>query len=181
VADILFDRQGGALPLRREMHADQHAVAEIDDLTRFPCDVTEGLPHLADVCDQSGRAALGRIGFRDDPILDLEARIDELEGRLQIAPLLRARRRRGGQQLHRARDRTLVIAALQLLIGFGILARVRAAQVIGLIVVIMGAIVQLRFFKHYPAWAAIILVLDAVIIYALTVHADEFAGARRPR
>jgi len=75
----------------------------------------------------------------------------------------------------------LVIAALQLLIGFGILARVRAAQVIGLIVVIMGAIVQLGFFKHYPAWAAIILVLDAVIIYALTVHADEFAGARRPR
>lgn len=43
----------------------------------------------------------------------------------------------------------LVIAALQLLLGFGILARVRAAQVIGLIVVIMGAIVQLGFFKHY--------------------------------
>lgn len=73
----------------------------------------------------------------------------------------------------------LVIAGFQLLIGFGILARIRAAQVIGLIVVIMGAIVQLAFFKHYPAWAAIILVLDAVMIYALTVHADEFAAARR--
>jgi len=73
----------------------------------------------------------------------------------------------------------LVIAGFQLLIGFGILARVRAAQVIGLIVVIIGAVVQFGFFVHHPAWAAAMLVIDALIIYALTVHGDEFGPARR--
>ncbi len=69
----------------------------------------------------------------------------------------------------------LVVAGLQFLIGWGILALQRWAQIVGIVVVIINAIIQLAHFTHYPAWAVIILVLDAVIIYALTVYSDEFA------
>jgi hypothetical protein len=73
----------------------------------------------------------------------------------------------------------LVIAGIQLLVGYGILQRMRAAQIVGILLAIIAAIVQLAYFKHYPAWAVIGLVLDAVIIYALTVHGDEFTSRRR--
>ena len=75
----------------------------------------------------------------------------------------------------------LVIAGFQFLIGWGILALQRWAQVVGIIVVILNAIAQLAHFTHYPAWSVIILILDAVIIYALTVYSDEFAPARSRR
>jgi hypothetical protein len=75
----------------------------------------------------------------------------------------------------------LVIAGFQLLIGWGILALQRWAQVVGIIVTILAAVVQLAYFKHYPAWAVIVLFLDGVIIYALTVYSDEFAPAGRRR
>ena len=75
----------------------------------------------------------------------------------------------------------LIVAGFQLLIGFGILALQRWAQVVGIIVAIISAVVTLAYFKHYPAWSAIILVLDAIILYALTVYGDEFATARRRR
>jgi hypothetical protein len=75
----------------------------------------------------------------------------------------------------------LIIAGFQFLIGWGILALQRWAQVVGIIVVILNAIAQLAHFTHYPAWATIILILDAVILYALTVYSDEFAPAGRRR
>jgi hypothetical protein len=75
----------------------------------------------------------------------------------------------------------LIIAGFQFLVGWGILALQRWAQVVGIILVILNAIAQLAHFTHYPAWATIILILDAVILYALTVYSDEFAPAGRRR
>jgi hypothetical protein len=75
----------------------------------------------------------------------------------------------------------LVIAGIELLVGYGILARIRAAQVVGIIIAILAAVVHLAYFKHYPAWSAVLLFLDAVVIYALTVHGDEFAPRGRRR
>jgi hypothetical protein len=69
----------------------------------------------------------------------------------------------------------LVVAGLQFLVGWGILALQRWAQVVGIILAIISAVIQLGHFTHYPAWAVIILILDAVIIYGLTVYSDEFA------
>jgi hypothetical protein len=75
----------------------------------------------------------------------------------------------------------LIVAGVQFLVGWGIVARLRAAQVLGIIVAVISAIIQLAYFKAHPAWAVIILVLDAIVIYALTVHGDEFAPAARRR
>ena len=75
----------------------------------------------------------------------------------------------------------LVIAGFQFLVGAGILALQRWAQVVGIIVVIFAAIVHLAYFKHYPAWAVVMLFLDGVMLYALTVYSDEFATAARRR
>jgi hypothetical protein len=75
----------------------------------------------------------------------------------------------------------LAIAGIELLLGWGILALQRWAQVLGIILVIIAMIVQLAYFKHYPAWSVIGLVLNAIILYALTVYSDEFAPAGRRR
>lgn len=75
----------------------------------------------------------------------------------------------------------LIFAGFQILVGAGILALQRWAQVVGIIVAILAAVVHLAYFKHYPAWAVIMLFLDGVIIYALTVYGDEFAPAARRR
>jgi membrane-associated PAP2 superfamily phosphatase len=73
----------------------------------------------------------------------------------------------------------LIIGGIKLLVGYGILARMRAAQVVGIILAVVSAIAQVAHFTHYPAWAVIILVLDAIVVYALTVYSDEFATRRR--
>ena len=73
----------------------------------------------------------------------------------------------------------LIIAAFQFFVGWGILALQRWAQIVAIVLVIINAIVQLAHFTHYPGWATIVLILDAVILYALTVYSDEFAPAGR--
>ena len=73
----------------------------------------------------------------------------------------------------------LVIAGIEFLIGWGILMRMRAAQVFGILVVLVSVVIHFIYFKHYPAWSVIALALDAIVLYALTVHGDEFAPADR--
>lgn len=71
----------------------------------------------------------------------------------------------------------LVIAGIELLIGAGILMRMRAAQWFGILIALVSVVIHFLYFKHYPAWSVIALALDAIVIYALTVHGDEFAPA----
>ena len=73
----------------------------------------------------------------------------------------------------------LVIAGVEVLVGWGILVRQRAAQVFGIGIAVISALIHLIYFKHYPAWSTIALALDLIVIYALTVHGDEFAPADR--
>lgn len=75
----------------------------------------------------------------------------------------------------------LALGGLQLFVGWGILSRVASAQVVGIILAGISAIFHLAFFVAYPAWSVAILVLDAVIIYGLTVHSDEFSSRRARR
>ncbi len=73
----------------------------------------------------------------------------------------------------------LVIAGIQLLVGWGIMVRAQAGQVFGILIAIIGAVVSLVYYRHFPVWSVIELVLYGVVIYGLTVHGDEFAPSTR--
>jgi hypothetical protein len=73
----------------------------------------------------------------------------------------------------------LVGAGIMFLVGWGILAGSQTARVLGIVMAGLSFLAQLAFFRHYPAWAATIMVLDVVIIYGLVVHAEDFGRRRR--
>jgi hypothetical protein len=69
----------------------------------------------------------------------------------------------------------LGMGAVQLLVGITILGRSRVGQILGIVLASLNAIVQLAYIRHFPAWSIIIMVVDVIVIYALTVHDSEFA------
>jgi hypothetical protein len=69
----------------------------------------------------------------------------------------------------------LGIGAIELLVGIAILGRSRVGQILGIVLASVNAIVQLAYIRHFPAWSIIIMVVDVIVIYALTVHDSEFA------
>ena len=69
----------------------------------------------------------------------------------------------------------LGIGVVQILVGGAILNRTVGGQIAGIFLASFAAIVQLAFIVAFPAWSIIVIAICGVIIYALTVHADEFA------
>ena len=69
----------------------------------------------------------------------------------------------------------LGMGAAQLLAGIAILGRSRVGQVLGIALASLNAIVQLAYLRHFPAWSIIIMAVDVIVIYALTIHDSEFA------
>jgi len=59
------------------------------------------------------------------------------------------------------------------LIGVGVLAGNRVAQILGAIVAGVSAIIHLAFVPAYPVWALIVIALDVLVIYALVAHGRE--------
>lgn len=47
------------------------------------------------------------------------------------------------------------------------------ARVVAVLLVSLNFIVQFAFIGAYPIWSVIIMMLDLIVIYALTVHGDE--------
>jgi hypothetical protein len=68
----------------------------------------------------------------------------------------------------------LAIGVVQILVGGAILNRTVGGQIAGIFLASFAAIVQLAFIAAFPAWSIIVIAICGVIIYALTVHADEF-------
>jgi hypothetical protein len=68
----------------------------------------------------------------------------------------------------------LILGVIQWFVGIAILNGGRGGQMAGIVLAALNAIVMLAYLDHHPAWAIIIIFLDGVIIYALTVHDSEF-------
>jgi hypothetical protein len=69
----------------------------------------------------------------------------------------------------------LIVAAIQASVGLAILNRMRGGQIAGLIIAVLAIIDQFAYLAHDTTRAVILIVVDAIVIYALTVHGDEFA------
>ena len=72
----------------------------------------------------------------------------------------------------------ICLGSVQVLAGLGVLGGSRLAQILGIALAAGNFIVQLAFFKHYPAWSVAVMVLDIVIIYALCTYSAEFGKTR---
>ena len=72
----------------------------------------------------------------------------------------------------------LVIGLLLLLAGFGVLSGNVLARTIGVIVAGVSMIVNFFFIPVYPLWALTVIVIDALVIWALTAHGREMKTNR---
>jgi hypothetical protein len=60
--------------------------------------------------------------------------------------------------------------------GFGLLVGNEAARVLGIFLLALNAVLQVVWFPAAPLWAFLMIVLDVVIIYQLTVNWTEREG-----
>ena len=67
----------------------------------------------------------------------------------------------------------LIIGALIVLSGFGVFTGNVLARTVGVIVAAVSMIANFLWLPVYPFWAIIIIVIDALVIWALMVHGGE--------
>jgi hypothetical protein len=60
-----------------------------------------------------------------------------------------------------------------ILVGACLLAGQMWARVVGVIVAFTSVIINIGFLPSYPVWSAIVIALDVVVIWAITVHGGE--------
>ncbi|MCP4224589.1 MAG: hypothetical protein GY773_14720 [Actinomycetia bacterium] len=70
----------------------------------------------------------------------------------------------------------IVFAGVQTLVAFDIFNGDLWARIIGIIGASFGILSQMAFLSIYPAWSWLVIVIDGLIIYGLTVHGDEVAS-----
>jgi hypothetical protein len=71
----------------------------------------------------------------------------------------------------------LVIGALLVLAGASLFAGKMYGRVVGVLVAMASAIVNLAFIGAQPVWSAIIIAVDVFIIFAIVVHGSELKSA----
>ena len=68
----------------------------------------------------------------------------------------------------------LAIGVLQLFVGIRIYAGSEMAQVVGMLLAVLNATVQLMSIGAYPLWSVVVLVLDGLVLYGLTVYGERW-------
>ena len=72
----------------------------------------------------------------------------------------------------------LITGVIILAAGFALFAGRMWARVVGVIVAMVSAIVNIGFLAAYPLWSLMMIALDVVVILALTVHGSEIRPDR---
>jgi hypothetical protein len=57
--------------------------------------------------------------------------------------------------------------------GVGLFAGKPWARVVGVVVAMASAVVNIGFLAAFPIWSTIMIAIDLLVIWALTVHGDE--------
>jgi len=71
----------------------------------------------------------------------------------------------------------LLFGILALVTGTALFNGSRWARVVATILVTINFLMQFAFVSVYPIWSIIVMVIDVLILYALTVHGHEAALA----
>jgi len=74
----------------------------------------------------------------------------------------------------------LVIGAVAFVAGFALLARVRRAREVAIVVALASAVANFLFLPFYPFWSIIVLVLDVIVLWELTRERDRQELTRLP-
>lgn len=67
----------------------------------------------------------------------------------------------------------LIIGVLILLAGFGVLTGQTWARIVGIVFAGLSAIVNLGFLSAFPLGSFVLIALDVLVIYALSMHGRE--------
>jgi hypothetical protein len=67
----------------------------------------------------------------------------------------------------------LVGGALAVVVGIGLLAGQVWARLVAVLVAVLSALVNVAFLAAYPLWSALMIAVDVLVIWAVTVHGDE--------
>ena len=67
----------------------------------------------------------------------------------------------------------LLIGVVYLFAGGGVLSGRLWARIVGIAVAFVGIVVNVAFLYSIPVWAVIMITVDVLVIYALTVHGRE--------
>ena len=67
----------------------------------------------------------------------------------------------------------LALGVVAVVAGYAVMVGRRWAQIVGIIVAGVSAIVNLTYIAAYPLWSVIVIALDVIIIHALAVHGRE--------
>jgi hypothetical protein len=73
----------------------------------------------------------------------------------------------------------LILGVLVLLSGVGVLSGNVAARTVGVILAGLSALANMAFIGAYPIWSLIVITIDVLVIYALTVHGRELRDSDR--
>jgi hypothetical protein len=71
----------------------------------------------------------------------------------------------------------LLLGVLIVISAVGVLSGNLAARTVAVILAGLSAIANLLFIEAYPLWSIIIITVDILVIYALTVHGRELKGS----
>jgi hypothetical protein len=66
-----------------------------------------------------------------------------------------------------------IIGVVAIVAGLGLLAGNMVARVVGVVVALLSALVNMAFIAAYPVWSTIVITLDVIVIYAIVVHGRE--------
>jgi hypothetical protein len=74
----------------------------------------------------------------------------------------------------------LVSGALLVAISLGLFSRNEMARVAAVILIALHALIQLAALAAFPVWSLLMIVLDVVVLFALTVHWSDAEPGVRP-
>ena len=67
----------------------------------------------------------------------------------------------------------LIVGLLAIAAGAGLFTGNAVARVVGVVLAVVSAVLNVAFIAAYPVWSTIVIAVDVIVIYAIVVHGRE--------